>query len=173
MKTQITLLIIITIIVMQCKKQNTVNSDRKKPTAVLVSTTARLLDTAAFAPKRYMHFLITFNIITGDSDIYFSQLQMNYQRCIKFLGPDTVYNHTPYRPMILTTLPEVIPEGDVYKINAHDTVQVSYFGMIVAHGAWIQFYMQAYEFPYSLGINDGVYESGIIFDNSFVTTNPH
>jgi hypothetical protein len=132
-----------------------------------------LLDTAAFAPKRYMHFLITFDIITGDSDIYFSQLPTDYGPFVRFCGPDTNRLFTPYRPMIIPDIPEIIPESDIFKVNAHDTVRITYFGMIVAHGAWIQFYMQAYEFPYSLGINDGVYESSIIFDNSFVTTNPH
>jgi uncharacterized protein YpmS len=75
MKTQTTVLIVITIIVMQCKKQNTTTlSADKKPTVSLVSTTARLLDTVWSAPKRYMHFMITFDVVAGDSDIELNNL---------------------------------------------------------------------------------------------------
>lgn len=157
---------------MKCKKQNTPISDQKNPTAVFVSTTARLLDTAAFAPKRYMHFLITFDIITGDSDIYFSQLPADYSEFVRFMGPDTVYSFTPYRPSIIPGIPEIVPESDIFKMNAHDTVRVTYFGMIIAHGPWKNFYMQAYRFPYSFGMNDGDYKSTVVFDTLFKTSFP-
>jgi hypothetical protein len=170
MKTQTTVLIVITIIVMQCKKQNTTTlSADKKPTVSLVSTTARLLDTVWSAPKRYMHFMITFDVVAGDSDIYFSQLPIDYQSFVKFLGPDTGQIFTPYRPLVIPDVPEIIPEGDIFKISAGDTVQIRYFGMLIAHGPWIQFYMQAYGFPYSNGSDDGIYESILSFDNPFTT----
>src|SRR5574343_1557075 len=158
MKTKTIVLIFIATTIMKCKKQNTPISDQKNPTALLVSTTARLLDTVAFAPKRYMHFLITFDIITGDSDIYFSQVPRDYRSIIRFCGADTNRLFTPYRPLILTNIPETIPESDIFKINAHDTIRISYFGIVIAHGPWLNYYMQAYGFPYSLGMNDGSYE---------------
>lgn len=154
-------------IITSCQKQKSKEIiSVQKPMVLIVSTEARLLDTAAFIGKRYMHFLITFDVITGDSDVYFSQLPSGYESYVKITGPDTIHNYTPYRPLILTTLPEVILESDVYKISAHDTARITYFGMVVAHGRWTQFSMQVYMFPYSLGQNDGIYESVIGLDST-------
>jgi hypothetical protein len=173
MKTQTTVLIVITIIVMQCKKQNTTTlSADKKPTALFVSTQARLLDTVWSAPRRYMHFLVTFDVITTDSCVYFSQLPVDYLPFAAFLGPDTIHEYTLYRPLIIPDIPEVVFESDIFKIDPHDTVRISYFGMIIAHGPWTQFYMQVYGFPYSLSNNDGIYESVIRFDSCFRTNYP-
>lgn len=160
------------LLIMACKKQNTISFDNTKPTVLFVSTNARVLDTAAFLGKRYMHFLISIDVITGDSSIYFSQLPIDHSRFVRLLGPDTVHEFTLYRPLLLTTLPEVIPESDVYEISANDTARITYFGMVIAHGRWTQFYMEAYRFPYSLGQNDGTYESFIEFSPSYKTNMP-
>jgi len=173
MKNKIIILCIFSASIISCKKQHQPSGiTSQKPIALFVSTQAQLLDTAWSNPRRYMHFLITFDIITGDSSIYFSQLPMEYSRFARFLGPDTVHEYTPYRPLILTNIPEVVPEGDVFKIDSHDTVRISYFGMLIAHGPWTQFYMQSCGFPYSLGQNDGVYESVVRFDICFTTNFP-
>ena len=153
-------------IIVSCKKQKFKEIlSPQKPTVLIVSTDARLLDTVWSEPSRYVHFFITFDVITGASDVYFSQLSSNYESYVTVMGPDTVYSYTLYQPLILTMLPEVIPEGGVYKISANDTARITYFGMLIAHGRWTQFSMQAYAFPYSLGENDGVYESVISLDS--------
>ncbi|HQV65144.1 MAG TPA: hypothetical protein PKZ56_02855 [Candidatus Paceibacterota bacterium] len=172
MKKQILPLIITCMLASHCKKQSSVMSVGKEPMVMLVSTEAILLDTVWSAPKRYMHFLITFDVIAGDSNMYFSQLPTDYQQFVKFCGPDTVHDITPYRPLIIPDIPEVVPESDVFKIIAHDTVRISYFGMLIAHGPWTQFYMQSCGFPYSSGQNDDMYESKIRFDTCFTTNFP-
>ena len=157
----------------QCSKQSLIISARSMPTAILISTEAILLDTLAFSGNYYMHFLITFDVIAGDSDMYFSQVPTDFKKYVDILGSDTIHDYTPYRPMTITDLPEVEPEMDVYKIRAQDTARITYFGLVIAHGPWSDFYMKAYKFPYSTGRNDGTYESSITLKQSFQTDRPH
>lgn len=173
MKNKIIILCVFFTSIISCKKQHQPSStNSQKPNALFVSTQARLLDTMWSASRRYMHFLVTFDVITTDSCVYFSQLPADYLPFAAFLGPDTIHEYTLYRPLTLTNIPEVVPEGDVFKIDPHDTVRISYFGMIIAHDRWTQFYMKAYGFPYSLSNNDGIYESEIHFDSCFTTDFP-
>ncbi len=173
MKNKIIILCIFSASIISCKKQHQPSStNSQKPNALFVSTQARLLDTMWSASRRYMHFLVTFDVITTDSCVYFSQLPADYLPFAAFLGPDTIHEYTLYRPLIIPDIPEVIPESDIFKIDPHDTVRISYFGMIIAHGPWTQFYMQACSFPYSLSSNDGIYESEIRFSSCFRTNVP-
>ncbi len=172
MKTQIIFFITICILANQCKKRSAHIAVGTEPTATLVSTEAILLDTLAFSGKYYMHFRITFDIIAGDSDMYFSQVPINFGTYVTIRGNDTIHEYTPYRPLTLTSLPETEPESDVYKIVRNDTARITYFGMVIAHGPWMDFYMQAYKFVYSNGANDGTYESTVTFDQPFTTSVP-
>lgn len=174
MKTRIIYLLALIMITGECKKESPVIIPTEtQPTAILISTKANLLDTVWSAPKRYMHFFITFDVVAGDSDMYFSQVPIDFGGFVNIRGIDTVHLYTPYRPMILTSIPETESESDVYKVNAQDTARITYFGIVIAHGSWTDFYMQAYKFPYSKGVNDGTYESSIAFTQPFTTDRPH
>lgn len=174
MKTSIIYFLALIMMTVGCKKDSSVITPvETKPIAILISVKANLLDTVWSAPKRYMHFFITFDVVAGDSDMYFSQVPVDFVSFVNIRGLDTIHLYTPYRPMILTNLPETEPESDVYKINKYDTTRITYFGIVIAHGPWTDYYMQAYKFPYSKGANDGINESSIIFDQLFTTGRPH
>ena len=168
-----TYIILIAFVTISCNKETLPSAPPgKRPTVLLVSTEALLLDTVWSAPKRYMNFLITFDVIVGDSDLYFAQIPPEYQSLINILGSDTVHIHTVFTPMILTNIPEVIPETGIYKLRAGDTTRLSYYVMMIAHGPWTDFYAEAYSFAYSWGMNDGTYESRIEFEPPFKTNKP-
>lgn len=160
----------IVFITMGCKKKPSLLPEKEKPFTRFVSASAYLLDTLAFSGKYYMHFKVIFDVADGDQDIYFSQIPKDYKTILNVLGSDTACIHS-VTVFLFTYLTDMRPESETFRLPAGNTARITYVAIVGSDGGEKDFYMQAYQFPYSLA-DDGTYEQSVHFDSSYVTGFP-